>query len=137
MAFTKLYIHFLINSSLYPPNFVNVSSIILKIRQFQVNVVLNNSTHIFWSLLESTGIIKKWKEFYLRKKRWYSLCYYISMLLIRNLLDNQTAQIQPIGYDQRDINILTMLLIASLVLMIFEHFLWTAQRGNNSKMNSF
>ena len=59
------------------------------------------------------------------------------MLLIRNLLDNETAQIQPIGYDQRDINILTMLLIASLVLMIFEHFLWTAQRGNNSKMNSF
>ena len=35
-TFTKLYIHFLINSSLYPPNFENVSSITVKIRQFQV-----------------------------------------------------------------------------------------------------
>ena len=34
--FTKLYIHFLINLSLYPPNFGNVSSITVKIKQFQV-----------------------------------------------------------------------------------------------------
>ena len=32
---TKLYIHFLINSSLYPPNFGKISNITVKIRQFQ------------------------------------------------------------------------------------------------------
>ena len=37
--------------------------------------------HIFWSLLESIGVIKKWNKFYWQKKRWYCLwCYYISMV---------------------------------------------------------
>ena len=50
-AFTKLHILILTNASLYPPNFANISSITVKISQFQVfdleckNVALNNSTH--------------------------------------------------------------------------------------------
>ena len=34
--------------------------------------------HIFSPLVESVGVIKKMKEI-LQKKRWYSLCYYISI----------------------------------------------------------
>ena len=50
-VFTKLHILILTNASLYPPNFANISSITVKISQFQVfdleckNVALNNSTH--------------------------------------------------------------------------------------------
>ena len=42
-------------------------------------LVLNNSTHIFWSLVESIRIIKKMKKILPAGKRWHSLCYYISM----------------------------------------------------------
>ena len=36
LIFTKLYIYFLTKSGFYPPNFGYVSSITVKIRQFQV-----------------------------------------------------------------------------------------------------
>ena len=45
-----------------------------------VNAALNNSAHLFWSLIESIGVIKKMEEILLTEKEMYSLCCYISMV---------------------------------------------------------
>ena len=63
-TFTKLYILFLINSSLYPPIFANVSSITMKIRQFQSFFLLLFFWCVFWLYYDSTLLCV-----------WYFFCY--------------------------------------------------------------
>ena len=41
---------------------------------YYVNVALNDS-------MDQWEKVGKWKKFYWQKKRWYSLCYYISMFV--------------------------------------------------------
>ena len=54
-----------------------------------VNVTLNNSTHIFWSLVESIGIIKYMKETLLTEKEMvFLVLLYFYDVPVKILKDN-------------------------------------------------